>query len=105
MQEELTTLIKNETWDVVDLPPSKKPIGSRWVYRIKRDPNGTIERYKAKLVAKGYTQIEGEDFNERFSPVAKPVTIRLILALAASKGWRVHQLDINYAFLHGILDE
>jgi hypothetical protein len=105
MKAELDALSLNKTWTIVDLPAGKTPIGCRWVYRIKYHADGTIERYKARLVAKGFTQMEGVDYFETFSPVAKLTTVRVLLALAAAKGWFLEQLDINNAFLHGDLNE
>lgn len=81
------------------------PIGCRWVYKVKENPNGSVRKYKARLVAKGFHQQVGFDFNETFSPVVKPTTIRIVLTIALSRGWSVRQLDINNAFLNGILQE
>lgn len=105
MRAEIDALEKNGTWTVVSLPPDKKAIGCKWVFKTKLKADGTIERHKARLVAKGYNQVEGVDFSDSYSPVAKSVTVRLFLALAAAKGWLLHQLDVNNAFLHGDLDE
>ncbi|KAL0299468.1 UNVERIFIED_CONTAM: Retrovirus-related Pol polyprotein from transposon RE1 [Sesamum radiatum] len=105
MQLEVQALEKNGTWDLVKAPTDKKPIGCRWIYKLKLKPNGSIERYKARLVAKGYNQVEGEDYTDCFAPVAKAVTVRIFLAVAVSKGWPIHHLDVNNAFLHGSLKE
>ena len=105
MQSELAALEANNTWFLTPLPPGKQAIGCRWVYKIKRKSDGSLERYKARLVAKGYTQLEGIDYHDTFSPTAKMVTIRCLLALAAAQNWSLHQLDVHNAFLHGDLSE
>jgi len=105
MQIEIEALNANHTWKFVDLPSNVVPIGSKWVYKIKRYADGSIERYKARLVAQDFSQTEGLDYFEIFSPVAKLSTVGVLLALAAINGWYLHQLDVNNAFLHGDLDE
>ena len=101
MNIEIITLELNKTWTIVDLPASTHVIGCKWVYKVKLKSDGTLERYKASLVAKGYNQCEGLDYYETFSPVAKLTTVRTLLAVAAVKQWHLHQLDVNNAFLHG----
>ena len=99
MKDEYRALIKNETWDPVPLPQNKI-IGCKWVFKINRNSNGSISRYKARLVAKGFYQIEDIDYSETYSPVIKPITIRIILSVALANSWEIRQLDINNAFLH-----
>ena len=105
MDKEIATLELTNTWTLATLPPSKVPIGCKWVYRTKYKSNGSIERYKACLVAKGYTQREGLDYTATYSPIAKSISVRMVLSLVAVKGWVLHQMDVNNAFLHGDLDE
>ncbi|KAJ3685421.1 hypothetical protein LUZ61_014585 [Rhynchospora tenuis] len=105
MQNEIDALERNETWTLEDLPANKTAIGCKWVYRIKYHADGKVERYKAHLVALGNRQVEGIDYTETFAPVAKMVSVRTFLAVAAIKGWRLHQMDVHNAFLHGDLHE
>ncbi|CAM8999542.1 unnamed protein product [Rhodiola kirilowii] len=105
MDAEINALQANNTWSITDLPVGKNAVGCKWVFKIKRKSDGTIERYKARLVAKGFTQLEELDYHETFAPVVKMNTFRTLLAVAASRGWPLYQLDVNNAFLHGILDE
>lgn len=105
MEKEIKALNDNKTWDIVELPPGKKPIGCKWVYKTKLHADGTLERCKARLVAKGFTQQYGVDYDETFSPVIKMSSVRCLIALAASRKWPLFQLDVNNAFLHGDLTE
>jgi len=89
---------------IVELPQGKKAIGVKWVYKLKLNPEGEIVRYKAKLVAKGFLQREGVDF-EVYAPVARVETIRLVVALANINNWSIHQMVVKYAFLNGPLNE
>ncbi|KAJ9678334.1 hypothetical protein PVL29_020488 [Vitis rotundifolia] len=105
MKKEFSALQRNNTWHLVPLPSNSNIIGCKWVYKLKYKPDGTVDRYKARLVAQGFTQTLGLDYFETFSPVVKASTIRIILAVALSFNWSVHQLDVQNAFLHGDLEE
>jgi hypothetical protein len=105
METEFSALHRNGTWKLVPPVPGINLIDSRWIFKVKLHSDGSIERYKARLVAKGYKQRYGLDYDETFSPVVKPATIRLLLAMALSHRWHIRQLDIQNAFLNGFLDE
>ena len=92
-------------YKVVPHPNGRKVVGSKWVFRIKRGPDGTIQKYKARIVAQGFTQIEGIDYNETFAPIAKFASLRVILALAAEHNLEVQQMDVKSAYLNGELKE
>lgn len=105
MQEEIRALENNGTWTLEPLPTGKRALGSQWVYRTKFLSNGDVERLKSRLVVLGNHQQAGIDYTETFAPVAKMTTVRTFLAIAASKNWELHQMDVHNAFLHGDLDE
>ncbi|CAM8896855.1 unnamed protein product [Rhodiola kirilowii] len=105
MVEEMNALDANGTWVLTDLPHGAHSIGCKWVFTVKVNPDGSVARLKARLVAKGYSQTYGIDYFDTFSPVAKLTSIKLLISLAASHHWPLHQLDIKNAFLHGDLQE
>ncbi|CAH9076824.1 unnamed protein product [Cuscuta europaea] len=104
MEDEMQALQRNCTWSLVP-PTTQQPITCKWLFRIKRNADGSIARYNARLVARGFLQQPDRDYSETFSPVTKPATIRIILSIALSRNWPLRQLDVNNAFLHGQLTE
>lgn len=105
IQLEIAALEEKKTWTVVDLPPNKSPIGCKWIFKIKYKASGEVERFKARLVVKGFSQNEGIDYTDSFSPVAKMVIVRLVIALATSRHSYIYQMDVHNAFLNGDLIE
>jgi len=105
MDGEMAALDANATWELVALPKDKKAIGCKWVHKIKHNIDGSMNRYKARLVTKGYAQTYGIDYEETYNPIAKMTTVRVIIAMATTKGWSLHQMDVNNVFLHGDLQE
>ncbi|GAB2297069.1 hypothetical protein Dimus_038454 [Dionaea muscipula] len=105
MTDEITTLLHHGTWSLVPPPPVVNIVTCKWLFRIKRLPDGSVDRFKARLVARGFTQQPGLDYKEMFSPVVKTATIRLVLSLAVMHRWPLRQMDVNNTFLHGRLTE
>ncbi|KAK7341990.1 hypothetical protein VNO80_24931 [Phaseolus coccineus] len=105
MNEEMKSMNDNDVWDLIELPKCSKPIGCKWIFKTKRDSNGNIERYKACLVAKGFTQKKDIDYKETFSPVSSKDSFRIIMALIAHFDLELHQMDVKTAFLNGDIDE
>ena len=105
MNEELKSMAHNGVWDLIKLPNSCKLVSYKWVFKTKRDAKGNIKRFKARLMAKGFTQKEGIDYKDTFSPVSKKDSLRIIMALVAHFDLELHQMDVKTAFLNGNLDE
>ena len=104
MESEISSMLENQTWELVPPPTDKNIVGSRWVFKIKRNADGSIDRYKARLVAQGFSQKHGIDYDEVFSPVARSATIRSLLAVANIYNLEIHQMDVTTAFLNGDLN-
>lgn len=105
IEAEIDALSRNHTWDIVERPTNRAIVGGKWVFKIKHLADGRIDKYKARYVAKGFTQIPGQDFDETFAPVARYDSQRLLLALSAHHKWVPQQMDIKSAFLYGVLKE
>lgn len=105
MNKELTALENNKTWEITTLPPNKRAIGCKWIYKTKFKPDGSVERYKDRLVILGCKQVYGIDYLDTFAPVAKLTTVRILLVVAAVQNWIAIQMDVTNAFLHGDLHE
>ena len=104
MVKEYDSIMKNQVWEVVPRPQGKKVVGSKWIYKVKHATDGSVEKYKAHFVEKGFSQKEGIDY-EIFAPISRYSSIQTIISLAAEMGWRVHQMDIKTAFLYGVIEE
>ena len=105
MKGEIDSLHDNSVWELVQLPEGRKPVGSKWVFKVKTNADGSIGRCKARLVAQVYSQKEGLDYDETFSPVVRSESVRSVIALASKNGLKLHQMDITTAFLNGDLEE
>ncbi|MCO5558422.1 hypothetical protein L7F22_012004 [Adiantum nelumboides] len=96
---------KEMTWELVPLPKGKKPIGCRWVYKVKHNSDGSVSKYKARFVARGYAQTYDNYYEETFALVAKIAIFRAVLVVVRANSWILHQMDVNDDFLHGDLQE
>jgi hypothetical protein len=105
MVDEMTSIEASGTWKLVEPPAHTRPIGLKWVFKAKKDAASIVTKHKPHLVAKGYVQRQGIDFDEVFAPVARLESVRLLLAHAACQGWAVHHMDDKFAFLNGVLQE
>ena len=97
--------MKNDVWDIVPRPEDKSVVSSKWIFKTKHAADGSIEKYKARFVAWGFSQKEGIEYEETFAPVARYTSIRTILALEAKRKWKVHQMDVKTTFLNGVIEE
>ena len=105
MLEEMRALKKNQTWELVSKPKGVTPVGCKWIFNVKYKADGILERYKARLMAKSYTQSYDIDYLETFAHLAKMTTVRILLSLTTYFGWNLQQLNVKNAFLHGDLEE
>eukprot|EP00253_Pinus_taeda_P005187 PITA_05187 len=105
MVEECDSIMRNSVWDVVPRLGDKSVVTSRWIYKVKQAADGNIEKHKARFFARGFSQVEGIEYDESFAPVARYSSIRSILALSAQMGWKIHQMDVKTTFLNGEIEE
>jgi hypothetical protein len=105
MVEKYDSIVRNDVWDVVLRPVGKSVVTSKWLYKTKIVADGSVEKHKVRFVARGFSQIEGVDYDETFTPIARYTSIRTIIAIAAEMGWRIHQMDVKTAFLNGFIEE
>ncbi|KAF3635375.1 hypothetical protein FXO38_24662 [Capsicum annuum] len=105
VNSEIDSILSNHTWELVDLPLGNKPLGSKWIFKRKMKVDGTIDKYKARLVVKGFKQKEGLEYFDTYSPVTRITLIQMLIALAAVYDLQIHQIDVKTAFLNGDLEE
>jgi hypothetical protein len=105
MMEEYNSIMKNDVWEVVPRPEGKSVVTSKWLYKLKHAADGSIEKYKARFVARGFSQVEGVDYDETFASVARYTSIRAVISIAAVMGWKIHQMDVKTTFLNGLIEE
>jgi hypothetical protein len=105
MMEEYNSIMKNDVWEVVPRPEGKSVVTSRWLYKLKHAADGSIEKYKARFVDRGFSHVEGVDYDETFAPFARYTSISAVISIVAEMGWKIHQMDVKTAFLNGLIEE
>ena len=105
MMDKYHSVIKYDVWEIVPRPEGKSVVTSRWLYKLKHAADGSVEKYKARFVARGFSQVEGIDYDETFASVARYTSLRALISIAAEMGWKIHQMDVKTAFLNGIIQE
>jgi hypothetical protein len=105
MSEEYQSIINNDVWEIVPRLKSKDVVSSKWIFKIKHVVDGSIDKYKARFISRGFSQKEGIDYKETFAPVSRYTSIRTIIALAAKMKWKLHQMDVKTTFLNGVIEE
>ena len=105
MVEEYDSIVRNNVWDVVPILKNKLVVSSRWLYKVKKVVDGSVEKHKASFVARGFSQVEGIDYDETFPPVARYSSIKSMFSLLARMGWKIHQMDVKTTFLNGQIEE
>ena len=103
MVEKCHSIMKNDVWKIVSRHEGKSVVTSRWLYKVKYDADGSVEKYKAQFVARWFSQVEGVDYDETFASVVQYTSIRSLISIAAEMGWKIHQMDVKTAFLNGII--
>jgi hypothetical protein len=103
MMEEYNSIMKNDVWEIVPRPEGKSMVTSRWLYKLKYVANDNIEKYKARFLARGFSEVEGVDYDEIFTLVSRYTSIRAVISIAAEMGWKIHQMDVKTAFLNGLI--
>ena len=101
--DEYHSIMNNDVWEIVSRPKGKSVVTSQWLYKLKHAVDGSVEKYKARFVARGFSQVEGIDYDETFVSVARYTSIRGLISIAAEIGWKIHQMDVKTAFLNGII--
>jgi hypothetical protein len=105
MMKGYSSIMKKDVWEVVPQPEGKSVVGSRWIYKRKHAANGSVDKFKARFVAKGFSQKEGISFSETFAPVARYYSIRVMISIVAELGWKIHHMDVKTTFLNGVIEE